>query len=98
MSELTLAVSEVQSVLEALYVTKATGSDKIPAKLLKEAASVIAPLKYLSNLFKMRNNVKNLKGVNKLQVPKPNTSRFGLKSVRYLAAVTWNNILTAYDP
>ena len=34
MSELTLTVSEDQSVLEALYVTKATGSDKIPAKLL----------------------------------------------------------------
>ena len=32
-----------QSVLEALNVTKATGPDKIPAKLLKETASVIAP-------------------------------------------------------
>ena len=43
MSELTLTVSEVQFVLEALDVTKATGPDKIPAKLHKETASVIAP-------------------------------------------------------
>ena len=42
MSELTLTASEVQSVLEALDVTKAPGSDKIPAKLLKETASVTA--------------------------------------------------------
>ena len=40
---LTLTVSEVQSVLEALDVKKATGPDKIPAKLPKETASVIAP-------------------------------------------------------
>ena len=32
MSELTFTVSEVQSVLEALDVTRATGPDKIPAK------------------------------------------------------------------
>ena len=38
---------EVQAVLEALDVTKATGSDGIPARLLKETAEVIAP--YLSN-------------------------------------------------
>ena len=43
MSESTLTVSEVQPVPEALDVTKATGPDKIPAKLLKETASVIAP-------------------------------------------------------
>ena len=43
MSELALTVSEVQSVLEELDVTKATGSYKIPAKLLKETASVIVP-------------------------------------------------------
>ena len=43
MSELTLTVSEVQSVLEAVEVTKATRPDnKIPAKLLKETASIIA--------------------------------------------------------
>ena len=43
MLELTLTVNEVQSVLEALDVTEPTGSDKNPAKLLKETASVIAP-------------------------------------------------------
>ena len=34
---------EIQAVLEALDVTKATGSDGIPARLLKETAEVIAP-------------------------------------------------------
>ena len=38
-----MLVSEVQPVLEALDVTKATGPDKIPTKLLEETASVIAP-------------------------------------------------------
>ena len=41
--QLMLAVGEVQTILESLDVTKATGPDGIPAKLLKETASVIAP-------------------------------------------------------
>ena len=47
---------------------------------------------YLSNLFRLRDNIKNLRGVNKLQVPKPNTTRYGKNSVKYLAAITWNKI------
>jgi hypothetical protein len=43
MTELCLTVTEVQATLEALDVTKATGPDGIPAHLLKETASVIAP-------------------------------------------------------
>ena len=33
-----------------------------------------------------------MKEVNKLQVPKPNTTRYGKNSVKYLAAITWNKI------
>ena len=33
-----------------------------------------------------------MKGVNKLQVPKPNTTCFDKNSVKYLAAITWNKI------
>ena len=47
---------------------------------------------YLSDLFRLRDNIKNLRGVNKLQVPKPNTTRYGKSSVKYLAAITWNKI------
>ena len=43
MVDLTLTVTTVQAALEALEVGKATGPDEIPAKLLKETASVIAP-------------------------------------------------------
>ena len=33
-----------------------------------------------------------MKGVNKLQVPKPNTTCYDKNSVKYLAAITWNKI------
>ena len=45
------------------------------------------PPEYLRDLFRLRDNIKNLRGVNKLQVPKPNKN-----SVKYLAAITWNKI------
>ena len=50
------------------------------------------PPEYLRDLFRLRDNIKNLRGVNKLQVPKPNTTRYGKNSVKYLAAITWNKI------
>ena len=50
------------------------------------------PPEYLRDLFRSRDNIKDLRGVNKLQVPKPNTTRFGKNSVKYLAAITWNKI------
>lgn len=41
---------QVQSILEALKPEKAAGPDEIPARLLKETASIIAPsLTVLSN-------------------------------------------------
>ena len=42
-TELALSVEEVQAVLGSLDSTKATGPDGIPARLLKETASVISP-------------------------------------------------------
>ena len=48
------------------------------------------PPEYLSDLFRLRDNIKNLRGVKKLQVPKPNTTRHVKNSVEYLAAITWN--------
>ena len=50
------------------------------------------PPGYLRDLFRLRGKIKNLRGVNKLQVPKPNTTRYGKNSVMYLAAITWNKI------
>ena len=46
------------------------------------------PPEYLRDLFRLRDNIKNLRGVNKLQVPKPNTTRYGKNPVKYLAAIT----------
>ena len=42
-SDLTLNESTILAALKALEVGKATGPDEIPAKLLKQTASVIAP-------------------------------------------------------
>ena len=39
------------------------------------------PPEYLRDLFRLRDNINNLRGVNKLQVPKPNTTRYGKNSV-----------------
>ena len=47
---------------------------------------------YLRNLFWIRDNVKNLCGMNKLVIPKVNTTTYGLKSVRYTAAKACNSI------
>ena len=33
------------------------------------------PPEYLRDLFRLRDNIKNLRGINKLQVPKPNRAR-----------------------
>ena len=41
-SEIILTVEKVQAVLETLDVTKATGPDNVPARLLKETAPVIS--------------------------------------------------------
>ena len=50
LSEIILTVEEVQAVLETLDVTKATGPDNVPARLLKETAPVIStPLCTLFN-------------------------------------------------
>ena len=50
------------------------------------------PPEYLRDPFRLRDKIKNLRGVNKVQVPKPNTTRYGKNSVKYLAAITWNKI------
>ena len=43
MSDIVITEQEVESFLSTLDTNKATGSDEIPAKLLKETASVITP-------------------------------------------------------
>ncbi|CAB3981599.1 Hypothetical predicted protein [Paramuricea clavata] len=42
-NDIRLTASEVQAVLKSLDVSKATGSDEIPARLLRETAEVITP-------------------------------------------------------
>ena len=41
------------------------------------------PPEYLRDLFRLRDNIKNLRGVNKLQVSKPNMTCYGKNSVKH---------------
>ena len=45
---------------------------------------------YISDLFVVRNNVKCLRGTNKLVVPRKKTTNFGLKSTTFVGAKVWN--------
>ena len=47
---------------------------------------------YIKSLFKLRDNVKNLRGVNKLVLPKVKTTQNGLKSTVYTASKAWNSL------
>ena len=47
---------------------------------------------YISDLFVVRNNVKCLRGTNKLVVPRKKTSNFGLKSTTFIGAKVWNSL------
>ena len=44
------------------------------------------PPEYLRDLFRLRDSIKNLREVNKLQVLKPNMTLYGKNSVKYLVA------------
>ena len=47
---------------------------------------------YLSDLFIIRENIKNLRGTNKLVIPNVNTTRYGTKSVTFTAPKAWNSL------
>ena len=47
---------------------------------------------YISDLFVVRNNVKCLRGTNKLVVPRKKTSNFGLNSTTFIGAKVWNSL------
>ena len=48
--------------------------------------------KYISDLFVVRNNLKNLWGANKLVIPRKKTSNFGLKSTPFIGSKVWNSL------
>ena len=65
---------------------------RIPNLLIIVFKKIISyPPEYLRVLFRLK-DIKNLRGVKKLQVTRPNTTRYGKNSVKYLAAITWNKI------
>ena len=46
----------------------------------------------ICDLFVVRNNVKCLRGTNKLVVPRKKTLTFGLKSTTFIGAKVWNSL------
>ena len=49
--------------------------------------------RYISDLFVVRNNVKCLRGSNKLVVPRKKTTNFGFISTTFIGAKVWNSLL-----
>ena len=47
---------------------------------------------YIKSLFKLRDNAKNLRGVNILVLSKVKTTQHGLKSTVYTASKAWNSL------
>ena len=47
---------------------------------------------YFSDLFISHENIKNLRGNNKLVILKVNTTRYGTKSVAFTAPKAWNSL------
>ena len=47
---------------------------------------------YLKRLFKVRTSKYTLRGQNILTLSKPKTTKYGLKSIKYLAAKSWNSL------
>ena len=60
------------------------------AVLIFKAANGMLP-EYISDLFVVLNNVKNLRGTNKLVVPRKNTATFGSNSTSFIGAKMWNS-------
>ena len=60
------------------------------AVLIFKAVNGMLP-EYISDLFVVRNNVKNLRGTNKLVVPPKNAATFGSNSTSFIGAKMWNS-------
>ena len=66
---------------------------RIPNLLIIVFKTIISyPSEYLRDLFRLKGNIKNLREVNKLQVPRPNRTRYGKNAVKYLVAITCHKI------
>ena len=63
------------------------------AILIFKAVNGMLP-EYISDLFVVLNNVKNLRGTNKLVVPRKKSTNFGLKqkSTSFIGAKVWNSL------
>ena len=59
--------------------------------LIFKAVNGMLP-EYISGLFIVRNDVKNLRGASKLLIPRKNTTTFGSKSISLIGAKVWNSL------
>ena len=61
------------------------------AILIFKAVNGMLP-EYISDLFVVRNNMKNVRDTNKLVVLRKDTTTFGLKSTSFIGAKVWNSL------
>ena len=61
------------------------------AILIFKAVNGMLP-EYISDLFVVRNNMKNERDTNKLVVLRKDTTTFGLKSTSFIGAKVWNSL------
>ena len=48
--------------------------------------------RYLKHMFRLRSSTYFLRGHNMLCLPKPSTTSYGINSLSYLAAISWNSL------
>ena len=48
--------------------------------------------RYLKDMFRLRSSTYFLRGHNMLCLPKPLTTSYGINSISYLAAISWNSL------
>ena len=61
------------------------------AILIFKTANGMLP-EYISDLFVVHDNAKNLRSTNKLVVPRKKTTNVGLKSTSFIATKMWNSL------
>ena len=69
--------------------TIAARNDKILCKLVFNAVNCFTP-PYISDLFILKNHDISLRGFKRLEVPRPKSTGYGLKSLCYRGARLWN--------
>ena len=83
-------VSEGSSCRESIVILHdKAGTYEVLLESLDKSFQAATPA-YISALFTPRTNINGLRGINKLQLPRVNTTSYGKNSFKFLAPKLWN--------